>query len=60
VKYTAHLKPAANGIECQAEFEVGPDEIEGLSDRTRDQYLTGCAIDALAEAGDVDLWFEEV
>lgn len=60
MKYTAHMSSnEAGGTQCQVEFEVSPDEVEGYSDEVLADFLSRRAVDALIESGTVDIWYEE-
>jgi hypothetical protein len=43
----------------ETEFEVLPQEIEGLGGDALDAYLSDRAVDALAESGLIAIWVEE-
>jgi hypothetical protein len=59
MKYTAHMQSSEYaGMECTAEFEVDPDEIEGLDEDAIDSFLSDRAIEALTESS-VNIWYEE-
>jgi len=60
MKYTAHLQSGQYAdAHFETEFEVSPDEIEGLDGDALDTFLNNRAVDALAEAGLIAIWFEE-
>jgi hypothetical protein len=47
-----------SGARSQVEFEVTPEEIEGLDADALDSYLSDCAVEALTEST-VTIWYEE-
>lgn len=59
MKYTAHMQSSSyTGMEVSTEFEVDPEEIEGLDADALNSYLSDCAVEALCEST-VTIWFEE-
>lgn len=60
MKYVAHIQSGQYAdAHFETEFEVRPDEVEGLDGDALDTFLSNKAVDALAESGLISIWFEE-
>lgn len=60
MKYTAHMQSSQHAdVQCSIEFEVSPDEVEGLDGDALETFLSNRAVDELCESGLISIWFEK-
>jgi len=59
MKFTAYVQTDKNGSQCETEFEVDDEALEGMSEDDRIEYLQNEAVDAVWDAGLVSVYCEE-
>lgn len=59
MKFTAYVKTNKDGSECETWFEVDDEELAGMTEGEREEYLQDQALEAVFGEAQVQVWYEE-